>query len=115
MTGIDKPDGKASPAEGDADRARPPGRYFFEVEGLIDGVVVRASFAPGGLCCDRLLRSYAELAVALGDTFTCGRKALPASLDGSPGQVLLTLVRCMEVTNIHVCLDEGPFDDPAPP
>ena len=48
--------------------------------------------------------------MAMGDTFTCGRKALPASLEGSAGQVLLTLARCMEVTNIHVCLDEGPFD-----
>ena len=53
--------------------------------------------------------------MAMGDTFTCGRMALPASLEGSPGQVLLTLVRCTEVQNIHVCLDEGLFDDPAAP
>ena len=116
MSGIHKRDRKASPAEGDAARAaKRLGRYFFEVEGIIDGVAVQASFGPEGLSCHWLLRSYAELAVALGETFTCGRRALPASLEGSPGQVLLTLVRCMEVTNIHVCLDEDPFDDPAPP
>ena len=110
MSDIDERDRKANPAEGEINQARPPGRYFFEVKGLIDGVTVRASLGPDRLSCDPLLRSYAELAVAMGDTFTCGRKALPASLEGSPGQVLLTLVRCMEVTNIHVCLDEGSFD-----
>ena len=110
MSGIDERDCKANPAEGEINQARPPGRYFFEVKGLIAGVTVRASLGPDRLSCDPLLRSYAELAVAMGDTFTCGRKALPASLEGSAGQVLLTLVRCMEVTNIHVCLDEGSFD-----
>ncbi len=107
MSGIDERHRKANPGEGEIDQARPPGRHFFEVEGLIDGVTVRASLGPDGLSCDPLLRSYAELAVAMGDTFTCGRRVLPASLEGSAGQVLLTLVRCMEVTNIHVCLD-GP-------
>ena len=49
MSGIDERDRKANPAEGEINQARPPGRYVFEVEGLIDGVTVRASLGRPAL------------------------------------------------------------------
>jgi hypothetical protein len=73
---------------------------------VIGGQPVRAAFEKGTLICDPLLRSHAELVVALGDSFVDGRsgQSRPASLEGAPVVVLATLMRAMRVTRVQVAM-----------
>lgn len=53
-------------------QGRDPGLLaWFAVEGVLDDQVVRAVWADGELCCDRLLESRARLLVDLGAEFGC--------------------------------------------
>jgi hypothetical protein len=81
-------------------------RLSFELEGVIGDQPVRANFEEGTLSCDPLLRSHAELVVALGDSFVDGKsgRSRPASLDGVPVVVLATLIRAMRVTRVQVAM-----------
>jgi len=43
--------------------------------------------------------------VALGETFPCREgDTLAATLEGSPAQIMLTLVRSMRVTELQLCV-----------
>lgn len=78
---------------------------FFELRGVVSGTSVRAMLTSYGLECDPLLRAHAELVVALGETFPYGEHGVvTASLDGSPAQILLTLMRSMKVTGLQLCV-----------
>jgi hypothetical protein len=81
----------------------------FELEGVIDDVPVEAVSLDGVLVCDPLLRSHAEVIVALGESIALGRfgKREPASLDGPPAVVLATLARAMKVTQLRVGFTAG--------
>jgi hypothetical protein len=81
----------------------------FEMEGVVDDVPVRAVSLDGVLVCDPLLRSHAELIVALGESIALGRfgKKEPARLDGPPAVVLATLARAMKVTKLRVGFTAG--------
>jgi hypothetical protein len=84
-------------------------RYDFEIRGVISGQPVSATLRRDRLRCDPLLRAHADLVVALGETFPYGDRALPATLDGSPAQILLTLMRAMNVTKLALCLEPQGF------
>jgi hypothetical protein len=73
---------------------------------LIGDQPVRAALEKGTLICDPLLRSHAELVVALGDSFVDARsgQSRPASLEGAPVVVLATLMRAMRVTRVQVAM-----------
>jgi hypothetical protein len=77
---------------------------------VLDDQVVRAVWADGQLCCDRLLEGRARLLVELGAEF--GRQEAPphyqASLQAPPPAVLLTLIRaCDRATVIESDLGGG--------
>jgi hypothetical protein len=78
----------------------------FCVEGRIGDHVVVARYEAGVLDCDPVLRTHAELVVAVGDSFPFGNvnHALPASLDGPPVVVLLTLMRASFVTKVQAAV-----------
>jgi hypothetical protein len=84
--------------------ARPDGALdAFQVEGLLDGQPVTATWTRGRLACDPALRDRAELLVDLGEEFSDaeGRPRYAASLDGPAVAVALTLVRaCDRVTRL---------------
>jgi hypothetical protein len=76
----------------------------FRVEGTIGDHLVMARYEAGGLLdCDPLLRTHAELVVALGESFPLGDAddPLPATLDGPPVAVLLTLMRASLITKVE--------------
>jgi hypothetical protein len=81
----------------------------FELEGAVGDVPVKAVSLDGVLVCDPLLRSHAEVIVALGETIALGRfgKEEPACLDGPPTVVLATLARAMKVTKLRVGVSAG--------
>jgi hypothetical protein len=70
----------------------------FEVEGVIDGVVVRARTVGGGLVMDTLVRERAELLVDLGEVFALpdGPARYVASLSGGGMATLLTVLRAFD-------------------
>jgi len=80
-------------------QGRDPGPLgWFALEGVLDDRVVRAVWADGQLCCDRLLEARARLLVDLGAEFG-SREAPPryqASLQAPPPAVLLTLIRACD-------------------
>jgi len=85
-------------------RARGPhASCSFVVQGSVGDVPVSAWWDEEGLTCDPLLMRHAELVVALGETFSCGRDGtqLVASLNAPPTQVLLTLIRAMKVSRLQ--------------
>jgi hypothetical protein len=92
----------------------------FEVEGLIGDVAVKAAALDGTLICDPLLKSHAEVVVALGESLVVlgegpagsrlGRRER-ARLDGPPEVVLATLVRAMTVTKLRVGFGPGGVND----
>ena len=90
---------------------RDPGRLgWFALEGVLGDQVVRAVWADGQLCCDRLLEGRARLLVDLGAEF--GYEEAPpryqASLQAPPAAVLLTLIRaCDQATVIQYDLGAG--------
>jgi hypothetical protein len=88
----------------------------FEVEGLIGDVPVKAVALDGTLVCDPLLKSHAEVVVALGERLIVPGDGPPSSrfarrerarLDGPPEVVLATLVRAMRVTKLRVRFGPG--------
>jgi hypothetical protein len=92
----------------------------FEVEGLIGGVPVKAAALDGTLVCDPLLKSHAEVVVALGERLVVMGEGLAGSrfgrreqarLDGPPEVVLATLVRAMTVTKLRVGFGPGGVSD----
>jgi hypothetical protein len=87
---------------------------WFAVQGVIDQQVVRAVWADGRLCCDRLLKVRARLLVELGAEFSSDDppRRYHASLQAPPVAVLLTLIRaCDRITVMEVDLGGG-FPDP---
>jgi hypothetical protein len=90
------------------------------VEGLIGDVSVKAAALDGALVCDPLLKSHAEVVVALGESLVVlgegpagsrlGRRER-ARLDGPPEVVLATLVRAMTVTKLRVGFGPGGVND----
>lgn len=78
----------------------------FELEGTIGGQPVAARYEGGVLDCDPLLRSHADLVVAVGDTFSYGEggPVVDASLEGPAVAVLVTLMRAMRVTSMRTLL-----------
>lgn len=97
-------------------QGRDPGPLaWFAVQGLVDDQVVRAVWADGRLCCDRLLESRARLLVDLGAEFGCEEDPprYQASLQAPPMAVLLTLIRaCDRATTVE--FDLGAGDEPRP-
>jgi hypothetical protein len=83
---------------------------WFAVQGEIDQQVVRAVWADGQLCCDRLLDARARLLVNIGAEFRSDdppRRYL-ASLQAPPVALLLTLIRaCDLITEMEVDLGDG--------
>lgn len=80
---------------------------WFAVQGVIDQQVVRAVWADGRLCCDRLLGARARLLVDLGAQFRSDDppRRYHASLQAPPVAVLLTLIRaCDQATVLEVDL-----------
>ena len=95
-------------------QGRDPGLLaWFAVEGVLDDQVVRAIWADGQLCCDRLLESRARLLVDLGAEF--GSEEVPrryrASLQAPPVAVLLTLIRACDLATV-IEVDLGAGDEP---
>jgi hypothetical protein len=88
-------------------RQRRPGQEvgplaWFAVQGVIDQQVVRAVWAEGQLCCDRLLDARARLLVDLGAEFRSDDppRRYHASLQAPPVAVLLTLIRACDLTMV---------------
>jgi hypothetical protein len=75
---------------------------WFAVQGVIDQQVVRAVWADGQLCCDRLLGARARLLVDLGAQFRSDDppRRYHASLQAPPVAVLLTLIRTCDLTTV---------------
>ena len=75
---------------------------WFAVQGVIDQQVVRAVWAEGQLCCDRLLDARAQLLVDLGAEFRGDDppRRYHASLQAPPVAVLLTLIRACDLTMV---------------
>jgi hypothetical protein len=73
---------------------------WFAVQGKIDQQVVRAVWADGRLCCDRLLEARARLLVDLGAEFGSDDppRRYRASLQAPPVAVLVTLIRACDLT-----------------
>ena len=73
---------------------------WFAVQGVIDQQVVRAVWADGRLCCDRLLEVWARLLVDLGAEFSSDDppRRYRASLQAPPVAVLVTLTRACDLT-----------------
>jgi hypothetical protein len=69
-------------------------------QGKIDQHVVRADWADGQLCCDRLLEVRARLLIDLGAEFGSDDppRRYPASLQAPPVAVLVTLIRACDLT-----------------
>jgi hypothetical protein len=83
---------------------------WFAVQGEIDQQVVRAVWADGQLCCDRLLDARARLLVDFGDEFRSDDppRRYRASLQAPPVAVLLTLIRACDLTTaMEVDLGDG--------
>lgn len=95
-------------------QGRDPGPLaWFAVQGVLDDEVVRAVWADGQLCCDRLLESRARLLVDPGAKFGC-EEASPcyqASLQAPPVAVLLTLIRACDPATV-IEADLGADDEP---
>ena len=70
----------------------------FEVEGVIDGLTVRARTVGGGLVMDTLVRERAELLVDLGEVFALPGEPVcySASLSGGDMATLLTVLRAFD-------------------
>jgi hypothetical protein len=70
----------------------------FEVNGLIDGQPVGATWIQGRLVCDPALRDRAQLLVDLDEVFSddAGRPCYVASLEGPDVAVALTLLRACD-------------------
>lgn len=79
----------------------------FRLEGLVGGTPVMARLDGDVLTCDPLLHSHAEIVVALGETFSPSEDGQPVStsLAGSPLQLLVTLMRAMQVTKLWYLCD----------
>jgi hypothetical protein len=75
---------------------------WFAVQGVIDQQVVRAVWADGRLCCDRLLEVRAWLLVDLGAEFSSDDppRRYHASLQAPPVAVLVTLIRTCDLTTV---------------
>jgi hypothetical protein len=75
-----------------------PGLDEFEVNGLIDGQPVGATWSRGRLVCDPALWDRAQLLVDLHEVFSdeAGRPCYVASLEGPDVAVALTLLRACD-------------------
>jgi hypothetical protein len=75
---------------------------WFAVQGEIDEQVVRAVWADGQLCCDRLLEARARLLVDRDVEFRSNDppRRYHASLQAPPVAVLLTLIRACDLTTV---------------
>jgi hypothetical protein len=83
---------------------------WFAVQGVIDQQAVRAVWADGRLCCDRLLEVRARLLVDLGAEFSSDSppRRYHASLQAPSVAVLLTLIRACDLTTMmEVDLGDG--------
>lgn len=78
--------------------SRAAGRLF-RLEGVIDGEPVVAVMRADGLMADDALLQRADITVALGEEFEYeDGSVLPASLEGPPTAILLTLIRACDRT-----------------
>ena len=82
------------------------GEAWFTVRGIVDGRTTRAQWAPGHLDCDHQLMQRAEVVVAMGERFSTPwspAASLPASIEGPPVAVLLTVMRAFSrVTSVDL-------------
>lgn len=97
------------------------GGVSFSFLGVVDGREVRADWTPLGIRGSAALLTRADLVVRLGDAFDGpDGTSVPASLDGTAAQALLTLLRASdEVRDVSVTLPprdlagEDRWDGPA--
>jgi len=79
---------------------------WFTVTGIVDGRPTTARWSPEDLDCDAQLLQRAQVVVAMGEHFGLPwspRTAVPASLEGPPVIVLLTVMRAFSrVTSIDL-------------
>jgi len=80
---------------------------WFTVRGFVDGRLTSAHWGPGRLDCDQDVLQRMQVVVGMGECFIPPWEpgaSIPASLDGPPVSVLLTLMRAFSrVTSVDLC------------
>jgi hypothetical protein len=80
--------------------------YCFTVRGIVDGYPTIARWRPDHLDCDHELLQRVQVIVAMGEEFTPADEpgpSVPASTEGPPLAVLLTVMRAFtRITSIDV-------------